>query len=46
LAERWLTVPFATLIGIEHRSNEALPGEGDVRRYGGTAITIYHRVED
>jgi hypothetical protein len=23
-----------------------LPGDGNVRRYGGTAITIYHRVEE
>jgi 16S rRNA (guanine966-N2)-methyltransferase len=45
LEEQWLAVPFATLLGIEHRSNEVLPGDGDVRRYGGTAITIYRRLE-
>jgi 16S rRNA (guanine966-N2)-methyltransferase len=45
LAELWLAVPFATLLGIEHRVNEMLPGNGDVRRYGGTAITLYTRVE-
>jgi len=45
LAERWLAVPFATLLGIEHRADETLPGNGDVRRYGGTAITLYTRVE-
>jgi 16S rRNA (guanine966-N2)-methyltransferase len=45
LAEQWLAVPFATLIGIEHRASETLPGDGDVRRYGGTAITLYHRAD-
>jgi 16S rRNA (guanine966-N2)-methyltransferase len=44
LAEQWLAVPFATVIGIEHRSNEVLPEGGDVRRYGGTALTFF-RVE-
>lgn len=40
LAERWLEVPFADVLGIEHRVNEVLPGEGDRRRYGGTVITF------
>ena len=40
LAERWLEVPFAHVLGIEHRVNEVLPGEGDRRRYGGTVITF------
>jgi 16S rRNA (guanine966-N2)-methyltransferase len=44
LAERWLAVPFAEILGIEHRSNEVLPGGGDRRKYGGTVITFY-RVE-
>ena len=44
LAERWLEVPFAHVLGIEHRVNEVLPGEGDRRRYGGTMITFL-RVE-
>jgi len=44
LAERWLDVPFADVLGIEHRVNEVLPGEGDRRRYGGTVITFL-RVE-
>jgi 16S rRNA (guanine966-N2)-methyltransferase len=44
LAERWLEVPFAHVLGIEHRMNEVLPGEGDRRRYGGTVITFL-RVE-
>ena len=45
LAEQWLAVPFATVLGIEHRADEKLPGPGDERRYGGTAITLYTRVE-
>ncbi|HEV8497100.1 MAG TPA: RsmD family RNA methyltransferase [Gemmatimonadaceae bacterium] len=47
LAEQWLTVPFATVLGIEHRADESLPGEGDTRRYGGTVLTFYRtkRVE-
>ena len=45
LAERWLDVPFADVLGIEHRVDEVLPGDGDRRRYGGTVITFF-RVED
>lgn len=41
LAERWLERPFADLLGIEHRFNEHLPGEGERRKYGGTVITFY-----
>lgn len=41
VAERWLTVPFADVIGIEHRSDEVLPGDGERRRYGDTVITFY-----
>jgi hypothetical protein len=36
-----LEVPFADILGIEHRVNEKLPGGGDPRRYGGTVITFY-----
>ena len=43
LATKWLETPFADILGIEHRSNEKLPG-GDPRRYGNTVITFY-RVE-
>jgi 16S rRNA (guanine966-N2)-methyltransferase len=42
LAELWLATPFAALLAIEHRARESLPGAGDRRRYGGTAITIFH----
>jgi 16S rRNA (guanine966-N2)-methyltransferase len=44
LAERvvrqWLQVPFARLLTIEHAAREEMPGDGDTRRYGDTAITI------
>ena len=41
VAARWLEVPFATLLGVEHASSEAMPEGGDTRRYGDTAITFY-----
>ena len=41
VAERWLEVPFADLLGVEHRAFEKMPEGGDKRRYGGTAVTIY-----
>jgi 16S rRNA (guanine966-N2)-methyltransferase len=41
VAERWLASPFARVIGIEHRRDEALPGEPETRRYGGTSISFY-----
>jgi 16S rRNA (guanine966-N2)-methyltransferase len=44
LAEQWMAVPFADILGIEHRLNERLPGDGERRKYGGTVITFY-RVE-
>jgi 16S rRNA (guanine966-N2)-methyltransferase len=44
VAERWLAVPFARVLGVEHSSRVTLPPGGDTRTYGDTAITIY-RVE-
>jgi len=41
LAERWLATPFADILGIEHRVDETLPGEGERRKYGGTVITFF-----
>ena len=41
VAERWLANPFADLIGIEHRRDEKLPGNPEVRHYGGTAISFF-----
>ena len=43
IAERWLAVPFASVLGIEHRRDESLPAGGDRRKYGQTAITFYRR---
>jgi len=31
------------VLGIEHRRDESLPGDGDRRRYGQTAITFFRR---
>jgi len=41
VARRWLEVPFAELLGVEHAAVERLPEGGDTRRYGSTAITFY-----
>ena len=43
VAARWLEVPFATTLGIEHRQDEPMPAGGTTRRYGNTAITFYRR---
>ena len=40
VSERWLAVPFAAVLGIEHEATERLP-EADTRRYGSTAISFY-----
>jgi 16S rRNA (guanine966-N2)-methyltransferase len=42
VAEQWLEVPFAHLLGVEHRAFEKMPDGGEARRYGDTAITFYH----
>ena len=41
LAEIWLAAPFADILGVEHRFNENLPGDGERRKYGGTVISIF-----
>jgi 16S rRNA (guanine966-N2)-methyltransferase len=41
LVALWLATPFATVLGVEHRVDEVLPGAGDRRRYGNTAVTIF-----
>lgn len=43
VAERWLAVPFAEVIGIEHHRGDPMPEGGDLRKYGDTAITFYRR---
>src|SRR4051812_44187645 len=42
VAEQWLAIPFADLLGVEHRAFEKMPEGGDRRRYGDTAVTFYH----
>ena len=41
VAEQWLAAPFAEVLGVEHAFYEKMPGDGNTRRYGRTAITIY-----
>ena len=41
VVDRWLAVPFATLLGVEHAAKEAMPATAETRRYGSTAISFY-----
>jgi 16S rRNA (guanine966-N2)-methyltransferase len=41
VAERWLEIPFAGLLGVEHRAFEPMPEGGERRQYGSTAVTLY-----
>ena len=41
IAERWLKVPFASVLGVEHSTRDEMPGGGETRRYGDTALTFY-----
>ena len=43
IAARWLAVPFAHVLGVEHRDAESVTGAVDRRRYGGTAISFFRR---
>ena len=43
VARRWVSAPFAALLGIEHERGADMPDGGDTRIYGGTAITFYRR---
>lgn len=45
LVARWLEVPFAHVLGIEHASSVSLPAPGRTRRYGTTSLTFYHSDE-
>ena len=45
VAERWLAVPFARVIGIEHERGERLPGAPDTRKYGTVAVSFYRLAE-
>ena len=41
LALRWLDVPYATILGVEHAATVVMPPGGDTRRYGTSHITFY-----
>lgn len=41
LAEVWVSTPFASVLGVEHRVDEELPGAGRTYKYGDTAVTIF-----
>jgi 16S rRNA (guanine966-N2)-methyltransferase len=41
IAERWREGQFSRILALEHEAGEAMPGEGDTRRYGDTALTFY-----
>jgi 16S rRNA (guanine966-N2)-methyltransferase len=41
VVERWLDVPFARVLGVEHPADRELPGRGQTRRLGDGAVTIY-----
>jgi 16S rRNA (guanine966-N2)-methyltransferase len=41
VAERWIEVPFAAVLGVEHDVRAEMPAGGDLRRYGTTAVTFY-----
>ena len=42
LVERWIDVPFAHVLSIEHSSAITLPSPGKTRRYGSTSLTFYY----
>ncbi|MFL5479458.1 MAG: 16S rRNA (guanine(966)-N(2))-methyltransferase RsmD [Gemmatimonadaceae bacterium] len=41
LVERWLSTPFSSVLSVEHEAKVEMPGGGDTRKYGSTAITFY-----
>lgn len=41
LVEQWMAVPFAAVFAVEHSAAVALPGVGETRRYGSTALTFF-----
>ena len=41
IADQWLEVPFARILGIEHEKAVTLPEPGDRRAYGDTVVTFY-----
>lgn len=45
LAEIWKRTAFATIMSVEHAPKEKMPGGGETRRYGSSAITFYRSEE-
>lgn len=41
IVQQWMAVPFATRLSVEHSSRVVLPGDGETRRYGDSAITFF-----
>jgi 16S rRNA (guanine966-N2)-methyltransferase len=41
VVERWLEVPCAAVLGVEHASDRKLPGRGITRVIEDTAFTIF-----
>jgi 16S rRNA (guanine966-N2)-methyltransferase len=41
VVERWLELPFAGVLGVEHAAERKLPGKGVTRRWEDGAVTIY-----
>lgn len=41
LVERWLAVPFAPVLALEHAADHRLPGRAEVHRMGDSALSFY-----
>jgi len=41
IVKRWLDVPFARTLSVEHGHQHLLPGKGKSHRFGDTRVTIY-----
>jgi 16S rRNA (guanine966-N2)-methyltransferase len=41
VVQRWLDVPFAKVLGVEHATSRRLPGNGRTSSLEETAVTIY-----
>ena len=41
VVQRWLEVPFARLLVVEHAADQALPGRGTRHAAGDSALTLY-----
>lgn len=41
IAECWRATRFSRILALEHEAGETMPGAGDTRRYGDTALTFY-----